>query len=150
MKKRYFQILVVTSIIFLCTLKAFAHCEIPCGIYDDKARIKMISEHITTIEKAMKNIIKLQNTKPLNCNQIIRWITNKEKHATEIQDIVSQYFMTQRIKPDSGDYQKKLVLLHKMLVKAMKCKQTTDILHTEAFRALLKEFGALYFEGDKK
>ena len=33
---------------------AFAHCEIPCGIYDDEMRLKMIAEHITTIEKSMR------------------------------------------------------------------------------------------------
>ena len=150
MKKRYFQILIAISIIFLFTFKAFAHCEIPCGIYDDKSRIKMISEHITTIEKAMKNIVKLQNTKPINYNQIIRWVTNKEKHATEIQNIVSQYFMTQRIKPKMENYQKKLVLLHKMIVRAMKCKQTIDPAHTDALRKLVKKFGALYFKEVKQ
>ncbi|MDY6953871.1 MAG: superoxide dismutase [Ni], partial [Thermodesulfobacteriota bacterium] len=35
---------------------ASAHCEIPCGIYDDQMRIDMIAEHITTIEKSMKQI----------------------------------------------------------------------------------------------
>ena len=30
-----------------------AHCEIPCGIYDDQTRVQLIHEHIGTIEKAM-------------------------------------------------------------------------------------------------
>ena len=36
-----------------------AHCEVPCGIYDDEARIKEIHEHLDTIEKAMKKIKEL-------------------------------------------------------------------------------------------
>jgi len=110
----------------------------------------MISEHITTIEKAMKEIVKLQNTKPLNCNQIIRWIMNKERHANEIQDIISQYFMTQRIKPEADKYNKKLALLHKMLISVMKCKQTTDLSHPDNLKSLLKKFRKLYFKGANK
>ena len=33
---------------------AWAHCEIPCGIYDDHARIHSIEEHISPSEKAMQ------------------------------------------------------------------------------------------------
>ena len=39
--------------------------------------------------------------------------------------------MTQRIKLDAKNYDKKLGLLHQMLVYAMKCKQSTDLAHTE-------------------
>jgi len=35
---------------------AYSHCQIPCGIYDDEARFTEIAEHITTIEKSMKEI----------------------------------------------------------------------------------------------
>ncbi|MFB0533245.1 MAG: superoxide dismutase [Ni], partial [Desulfatiglandales bacterium] len=69
----------------------------------------------------------------------------KEEHATKIQHIVSQYFMTQRIKPDAKNYSEKLAVLHKMLVYAMKCKQTTDLTHIATLRSLLKEFETLYF-----
>ena len=33
-----------------------AHCQVPCGIYDDAVRIIQLREHVTTIEKAMKQI----------------------------------------------------------------------------------------------
>jgi nickel superoxide dismutase len=122
-----------------------AHCEIPCGIYDDEMRVNMIAEHATTIEKAMNQIVELTGASPVNANQIVRWVTNKEHHATEIQHIVSQYFLTQRIKPDAADYEKKLKVLHGMLLSAMKCKQTTDVANVTTLRAQLKEFEVLYF-----
>jgi nickel superoxide dismutase len=150
MKRRCFQLVIVIFFVFFATFKAFAHCEVPCGIYDDKARITMISEHITTIEKGMKEIVAIQDSKPLDYNQLVRWITNKDKHAAEIQHIVSQYFLTQRIKPDSEKYKDKLVLLHKMLIESMKCKQTTDLAVVASLRNLLKEFQTLYFEEDRK
>jgi len=129
----------------LAASTAAAHCEIPCGIYDDQMRTEMISEDATTVEKAMKMIDKLGKEAPVNYNQLVRWITNKEEHADRIQDTVSQYFMTQRISPGTDNYEKKVVVLHKMLVAAMKCKQTTDLSHVETLRTLLKEFEILYF-----
>lgn len=145
MKKRGFQIFLLFSILFFIVSQASGHCEIPCGIYDDEMRIGMISEHIVTIEKAMKEIMKLQDQKPVNYNQIVRWVMNKERHADELQEIISQYFMTQRIKPDTKKYFEKLTLLHKMLVYAMKSKQTTDFSHISTLRALLKDFKDVYF-----
>jgi nickel superoxide dismutase len=138
MRKAYFQVLVMISFLFLAASIAAAHCEIPCGIYDDDLRIKMIAEHITTIEKSMKQISELQGNEPINYNQLIRWVMNKETHANALQEIVTQYFMTQRIKFDTKDYAKKLAVLHKMLIYA-------DLSHIGTLRSLLKEFQELYF-----
>lgn len=122
---------------------ANAHCEIPCGIYDDALRMNLILEHATTIEKSMNKINELE--KSGNSNQLVRWVSNKEQHANELQEIVTQYFMTQRIKFDSPDYDKKLAALHKLLVYAMKCKQTTDSGNVEKLREAANEFHKLYF-----
>jgi len=136
---------------FLLTTNANAHCQIPCGIYTDNLRFEMIEEHVTTIEKSMQQIIDLSAQSPINYNQLVRWIENKETHAEEIQDIVNAYFLTQRIKPvDAGDaenyqiYVEQVVLLQRMLVAAMKCKQTTDVAHTEELRSLSAQFQEAY------
>jgi len=142
--KKMSLILTLLVIFLFPAANVFSHCEIPCGIYDDAARIKLIAEHITTIENSMKQISAIEKQKSLNHNQLVRWISNKEKHADEIQTIVSQYFMTQRIKPDSKDYLGKLKLLHQMLIYAMKCKQTIDIENAEKLRVLLADFQKAY------
>jgi nickel superoxide dismutase len=121
-----------------------AHCEIPCGIYNDEMRLDLISEHVTTIEKSMNQIMELQKEKEINYNQLVRWIDNKDHHANEIQDIVSQYFMTQRIKFDDKEYVKKMTILHKLLVYAMKCKQTVDLENLKKLRETCREFEAFY------
>jgi nickel superoxide dismutase len=138
------------------TQLAMAHCEVPCGIYDDEMRVKMIQEHITTIEKAMKQIAALSGEGTANYNQIVRWTMNKEKHAEELQHIVQQYFMTQRIKPAHNEdgtiaksYVDQLTLLHMMLIHAMKAKQTTDLEQVEALRSLTDKFSKAYFQGKK-
>lgn len=141
--------------IAFCLLAApaslLAHCEIPCGVYGDDARFAALEEDLTTIEKAMVQIAALADqTDAQSANQLARWVATKEDHANKIQRVVAQYFMTQRLKEvEEGDeamaaYTGKLVLLHKMLRGAMRCKQTVDLEQVEKMRALLHEFKHAY------
>ena len=150
MKRKWVISIVAIAMVALGAARAGAHCEIPCGIYDDQLRVDLIAEHSTTIEKSMKKIVELSKQNPVNYNQLVRWISNKEKHADEIQHLVTQYFMTQRIKPDAKKYSEKLAVLHKMLIYAMKCKQSTDVAHVSTLRSLTKEFAILYFGHSQK
>lgn len=147
-----FLIAIITIILLSGTSSiAKAHCEIPCGIYDDSLRIALIKEHIGTIEKSMNMIIKLSSEKELNHNQLVRWIINKDEHAVKIQDIVSQYFLHQRIhvtEPEDEHYNKyvnELILLHKITVYAMKAKQTTDLSYIQKMMEAVTEFEKSYF-----
>ncbi len=131
--------------------KAFSHCQVPCGIYEDSLRIELISEHISTIEKAMNQINDLSKKGEQNYNQIIRWVNNKEIHATKIQKIVSEYFLYQRIKPVEKSnhhyamYVQNLESLHHISVYAMKAKQTTDLSNVARLRELVQQFSDNYF-----
>lgn len=151
MKKTGVLIVLIFSFLFNFQA-AYPHCEIPCGIYDDQARVVLIEEHIKTIEKSMNQIKSLSKEQLKNYNQIVRWVTNKETHAQHIQEIVYQYFMTQRIKfvrnretSAHKEYLEKLSLLHQMLLEAMKAKQTTDLKVVANLRLLLEEFKVAYF-----
>ncbi len=64
---------------------AAAHCQIPCGIYNDELRVQLIEEHIDTIEKSMKQIATLGAQSPLDNNQLVRWVMNKEEHAQKFR-----------------------------------------------------------------
>ncbi len=156
---KLFTINLISFLISVFTFSpAFPHCEIPCGIYGDETRFTMLEEDITTVEKSMKLIVELSKDGGKNANQLVRWIDNKEKHATLIQETVSQYFMTQRIKPadekNQAEYKKymeQLTLLHEILIYAMKSKQTTDLANVEKLRALVSSFKASYLGSkDKK
>ncbi len=144
------RILIVLLVTAACAGGAVAHCEIPCGIYDDDARLAEIGEHITTIEKSMNMIGTLSAASEIDQNQLVRWIGNKEQHAEAIQHVVWQYFMTQRVKPvDPGSdghaaYVKKVALLHGILVHAMKAKQSTDPEAVVRLRELLAAFSVAY------
>ena len=148
----FLGLLLVFCMSLLAMPKASAHCEVPCGIYEDSVRIALIKEHITTIEKSMKQIEELSKAGAINYNQLVRWINNKEEHAKKIQEIVSQYFLHQRIKmvdPANKEayakYMKHLEKLHAMLVYSMKCKQTTDLGYIASLRKTVAEFESAYF-----
>ena len=131
-----------------------AHCQVPCGIYDDAVRIIQLREHVTTIEKAMKQIDQLKSDESTsqNMNQLIRWINTKEEHATFIQSIIADYFLAQRIKPKKKDeagrqqYVDRTLLLQQIIVAAMKSKQTVDKSNPRSVSKLLIQFVELYFD----
>ena len=139
------------AVVTFACVKASAHCQIPCGIYDDPARFTALEEHVTTIEKSMKQIQELSKEQPPNWNQLVRWVGNKESHADQLTEIVTFYFMAQRIKPPDpndraayGKYVRELTLLHQMVVHAMKAKQTTDLEHCAKLRELIAKLKASY------
>lgn len=145
------------TLIVLLLMSAFApragaHCQIPCGIFDDETRFSAMKEHVTTIEKSMKQITELSAATPPNYNQIVRWVNNKDQHADELSEIVTYYFMAQRVKApaDPADqaatarYVRQLTLLHGILVHAMKAKQTVEPDHCVQMNRLIDEFHAAY------
>lgn len=147
----------IAMLLGLFSPRAFAHCEIPCGIYGDSLRVALLYEHIETIEKSMKQIIKLSAEEEVSYNQVVRWVMNKEDHANKIQEIVSQYFMHQRIKPkdssQTGEYAKyikQLTLMHQLSVYAMKAKQSTHLIYIEKMREVLHNFEHAFFGGEHK
>ena len=146
------KIFLVISLFMLFPGVAFSHCQIPCGIYDDELRVKMISEDIDTVEKSIKAIEELSRAKDKDYNQLVRWVDNKEFHAGHIQEIVSKYFLDQRIKPVGQKeekayrvYTEQLVLLHQLSFYAMKSKQELEIKNVGIMRSLLENFSKSYF-----
>jgi len=151
MSKVFFSAALLAAVFLGGAAQVQAHCEIPCGIYGDEVRFYLLEEHITTIEKSMTMIAELSAEADINYNQLVRWIDNKETHAEYFQEIVSQYFMTQRVKPVEPEddhyqsYLEKITLLHRLLIGAMKAKQATDVEVTKELSSLLKRFRTAYF-----
>jgi nickel superoxide dismutase len=151
------KIFVVVSVIVLSANIAYSHCQIPCGIFGDNTRIDLLKEHISTIEKGMNQINELSKKSAENMNQLVRWVNNKDHHADEFTEIVTYYFLSQRIKltetnntEEFKTYQKKVILLHQMMVFSMKCKQTTDLQNVEKLKSLVDEFTEIYFTPEQK
>ena len=133
----------------------FAHCQVPCGIYDDARIIIEIEEHLLTIDKAMNNILNITSNNEQTAqemNQLVRWINTKERHAQKIQSTLMEYFLAQRIKPkksnDAGylQYVDLTTTCQNIIYTAMKTKQTVDLLHLEELKILIDNLVKLYFD----
>jgi len=132
----------VTGSILLLPQPSQAHCQIPCGIYDDHARVQSMLEDAATIEKSAKLIAELSGKSDAQSqNQLVRWVMNKEKHAQKIISTISDYFLTQRVKSSQKDYNERLVKHHAVIIAAMKAKQNAGIKYVrnlkESIEALL-------------
>jgi nickel superoxide dismutase len=128
-----------------------AHCQVPCGIYDDQARIDRLQEDAATIGKAIENISELAGRRDAqSVNQAVRWINTKEDHATHIIDVVSEYFLTQKVKvvaPGTEGYEpylKRLADHHAVMVAAMKTKQKADTASVNALKNAIEALAAHY------
>jgi len=106
---------------------ASAHCQIPCGIYDDNARVEAMLEDVATVKKSMTLMAELADkTDVQSRQQFVRWVNNKELHAQKIIETIADYFLTQRIKPAQEDYVERLKAHHAVVLNAMKVKQQVD------------------------
>ncbi len=154
MKKWAVSIIGMVLVTLMAAPLVYAHCQLPCGIYDDGAKIAEIRQDIVTIEKAMNQIQSIsknmKNADAEDYNQLVRWTTNKEAHATRIQNAVADYFLAQRIKPNDKQDFEKLKVLHNIMVNAMKAKQTVDLQYIEKLRSSVDEFETLYFGKKQK
>ena len=153
MKPLSCAILLSLGMLFL-TAEAQAHCQVPCGIYDDHARIHAMQEDASTIAKAVKKLnASADKTDAQSFNQRVRWTNTKEEHASRIIDVVSTYFLTQKLKPVKEkaknkaaykEYIERLVACHKVMKKAMKTKQSVDPAAVDKLVDAIKTLGALY------
>ena len=130
-----------------------AHCEIPCGIFDDHAQVEAMRLDAKTIQKANAQILELMNeamfagdpmVSAQHANTMMRWVIVKEEHSKKIQHTVAWYFMTQRVKrPAEGDaaamekYHQQLAAFDAIATAAMKGAQSTDPSSAEALLAAI-------------
>lgn len=155
MKKHILTAGLIASVSAAAAGVIFAHCQIPCGIYGDSTRFDLMREHVATIRKSMVKINELSKAADRNLNQEVRWVSNKEQHAGELSEIITYYFMAQRVKPveEKGKprdkYITELTLLHRILVGAMKAKQTADTDYCDQLDKLITEFEKSYNDEKK-
>jgi len=126
------------------------HCQVPCGIFDDPARVAALKEDAATVRKAMVQINELGTASPLAVNQTVRWINTKEEHAASIITTASEYMLAQRVKKElfesEGEYKEALVAHHTLMQAAMKTKQVVDVAACDALDAAIETVGPMYIK----
>jgi len=138
------QTIILASLACFSPLNLSGHCQVPCGIYADNNVAEKLMTDVETITKASAQIVELSKDPSANAHQLTRWINNKESHCAAIQDTICQYYLAQRLKTDEAEkdkeaYVAKLTLYHKIIVTAMKCKQSTDSANTKKLRELVSQ-----------
>ncbi len=151
MKNSRRTVLLMTFIVVGASLvlprPAPAHCQIPCGIYDDHARVQSMLEDAATVEKSAKLIAELAGKSDAQSqNQLVRWVMNKETHAQKIISTICDYFLTQRVKPGQEDYSVRLVKHHAVIIAAMKAKQNADGENAKTLRESIEALSSYYPE----
>ena len=133
----------------LAPLPAWSHCQVPCGIYDDMARVTALKEDATTIAKAVAEIEALAGKADVqSLNQITRWVVTKEEHASHIIEVMANYFLAQRVKAgeDRDAYLASLADHHAVMTAAMKAKQTAATESVDALNAAIDTMAKHYME----
>lgn len=126
---------------------AHSHCQVPCGIYHDHARVHAMLEDAATVVKATTQIAELSGkTDAQSNNQLVRWVVNKESHAESVIQTIANYFLTQRIKPDQQDYAERLQKHHAVILAAMKAKQSAETKDAEALVEAINAIAPYYPE----
>jgi len=124
-----------------------AHCQIPCGIYDDHARVQSMLEDAATVEKSAKLIAELAGKSDAQSqNQLVRWVMNKEAHAQKIISTICDYFLTQRVKPGQEDYSERLAKHHAVIIAAMKAKQNAAGENAKTLKESIEALSSYYPE----
>lgn len=143
------RLLVLCVALFTSVQFAHAHCQVPCGIYDDYARVQAMAEDAVTVLKAAKMIAELEGKADAQSQQqLVRWVTNKEAHAQQIIHTISDYFLTQRVKASQADYVERLKAHHAVIVAAMKAKQSADSAQAEALADAIAALEVYYPEAN--
>jgi len=137
--------LCVVAVTLMAPQALHAHCQVPCGIYDDHARVDSMLEDTETVAKSTKLINELAGKNDAqSLNQITRWVMNKEKHAQMIISTISDYFLTQRVKTSQKDYAERLAKHHAVVVAAMKAKQNADQKFVDALQKSIEALAPYY------
>ena len=129
------------------TTVAYAHCDIPCGIYDPTAA-KIAAD---TVAKMVEKIGALDKTATdfTTRGNFVRMITVKEQHAEickkELQVLWSDYFKPEHLE--------KFPKLHDSFWKALKLasknKQNVDAQAAADLQAAVKEISDMFWATKK-
>lgn len=122
----------------------FAHCDIPCKIYDPYTaqigahsviRMTQMLMDAESMEEGVKKI-----------SHISRLTKVKEDHAEvvkhEVRVIWGDYFKNEQIEKTPGIHE----LVHKIMLSASKCRQEIDLEESKNLLSLVLEFSEEFYK----
>ena len=117
--------------------KAYAHCDIPCGIYDP--HLAQVAAH--TVARMMQLIAEHKDA-----HSIARYTAVKEEHAEickhEIRIIWGDYFKPEMIAKHPETHE----LVFKIMKAGSKARQGTDMAAADELIELVNQFAEIFWE----
>jgi len=137
----------VLAALALCLVsveKLEAHCQMPCGIYNDDMIYDYIDQYIKTMYKGVSVMNNSKFSNPQERNEFIRWVIEKEKKSDEIAAMITQYFLQQKIKGGEPDTAKRLASAHNLLCTLVTIKQHSSTEFIEEFSKEWDKFKLMF------
>lgn len=126
----------------LPTKIAFAHCDVPCGIYDPKTA-QIASQTVLKMVQLIQDLPK-ENPSVNDRNKFVRLVLTKEEHARKCKEEIL-ILWTDFFKPE---HLKMFPNLHDTFWKATKLcstnKQEVDIEHAEELVKAVSEIADIF------
>jgi nickel superoxide dismutase len=126
---------------------SYAHCDVPCGIYDPHAA-ELAARTVARMVELLGQL-PAENPSAADRAKFVRCVTIKEQHAEivkhEIQVIWSDYFKPEHLEryPDLHDRTWKILKL------ASKNKQNIDAAAATELEAAVKEYADIFWSTKK-
>lgn len=121
-----------------------AHCQMPCGIYHDDMVYDQVDQYVETMIKGLTTLKYNQFDTVMSRNQFVRWVIEKETASDEVANIITKYFLQQKIKPGEDETDKRLRSAHKLLFLLVAIKQNTDVKMVDEFAAEWERFKLMF------
>ncbi len=127
---------------------AYAHCDIPCGIYDPHAA-QLAAHTVVRMDMLIADVMKGGGSSVEDRNKLIRYVKVKEEHAEickhEITVIWGDYMKPEHAKenPELNE------LVWNTLKLAGKAKQSTDIKDADALLENVQRFAEAFWKTKK-
>lgn len=121
-----------------------AHCQMPCGIYHDDMVYDQIDQFVETVYKGISVLNESKFSSVKERNEFVRWVGEKESACTEAANLITVYFLQQKIKPGEDDTVKRLTSAHKLLFLLVAIKQNPDLEYVKQFNEEWEKFKLMF------
>ena len=142
MRKQLF--LLGTMALLSLRAAASAHCQMPCGIYHDDLVFDQVDQYIETMHKGITVTNDSAFSNVHDRVETIRWVVLKDKESDTIANLITTYFLQQKIKPGEPDTQKRVMSAHKLLFQLVAIKQNNDLKFVKSFSDEWDQFKELF------
>lgn len=136
--------LLAASMMLLAQSNLSAHCQMPCGIYHDDMVYDQIDQYVETVYKGITVLNESKFTTPKERNEFVRWVNEKETSSNEAANLITVYFLQQKIKPGEDDTVKRITSAHKLLFLLVAIKQNSDLEYVKQFNEEWEKFKLMF------